>query len=204
MCCTVRKAGADHKSVGCEGSDLFAVFGKGLSSEADYGNIADLDVTDRNRSVLGRKGVTSDLLCFSIPNQGLQCGHVAVYAGTNNGEHFVAHVGSDEGPVFQTLERFENVVNQHDGCAYSVVYRFKDLPSSRYDYTVKTEKSSYKLKKGGAEPKLIVKDATGKTIPQKNYTVYYKNNKKLGTGKAIVVFKGKYKGTKTVKFKIKK
>jgi len=145
-----------------------------------------------------------DLLCFSIPNQGLQCGHVAVYAGTNNGEHFVAHVGSDEGPVFQTLERFENVVNQHDGCAYSVVYRFKDLPSSRYDYTVKTEKSSYKLKKGGAEPKLIVKDATGKTIPQKNYTVYYKNNKKLGTGKAIVVFKGKYKGTKTVKFKIKK
>ena len=146
-----------------------------------------------------------DLLCFSVPNQGVTCGHVAVYAGTNNGEHFVAHVGSDEGPVFQTLQRFENVVHEHDGCAYSVVYRFKDLPNSKYDYSVKTEKSSYKLKKGKAvEPELIVKDATGKDIDPKNYTVYYKSNKKIGIGKAIVVFKGKYKGTKTVKFKIKK
>ena len=146
-----------------------------------------------------------DLLCFSVPNQGVTCGHVAVYAGTNNGEHFVAHVGSDEGPVFQTLQRFENVVHEHDGCAYSVVYRFKDLPASKYEYSVKTEKSSYKLRKGKAvAPDLIVKDATGKEIAPKNYTVYYKNNKKVGTGKAIVVFKGKYKGTKTVKFKIKK
>lgn len=145
-----------------------------------------------------------DLLTFSVPNQGVACGHVAVYAGTNNGEHFVAHVGSDEGPVFQTLQRFENVVNRYDGCAYSTVYRFKNLPNSKYDYTVKTTKSKYKLDGGEVEPKLTVRDATGKKIAKKNYTVYYKNNDKLGTGKAIVVFKGKYKGTKTAKFKIVK
>ncbi len=94
--------------------------------------------------------------------------------------------------------------NLLDGCAYRIVYRFKDLPTSKYDYTVKTTKKKYKLSGDAVEPELTVLDATGKEIAEKNYIVYYKDNKKVGTGKAIVVFKGKYKGTKTAKLKITK
>ena len=165
-------------------------------------------VVDRStRSLSGAtpsKLKIGDLITFSVPNQGVSCGHVAVYAGTNNqGDHYVAHVGSDEGPVFQTLQRFENVVNRYDGCAYSIVYRF-DLPQSEYDYDVKLESTKVKYNGKAQTPKVIVKDAAGKTIASKNYTVYYSNNKKVGTAKAKVIFKGKYKGTKTLKFKIVK
>lgn len=145
-----------------------------------------------------------DLITFRIPNEGLEWGHVAVYAGTNNeGDHFVAHVGSDEGPVFQTLERFENVVNDHDGCAYKNVYRFKNLPSSKYQYTVKTKSVSYKYTGKAVKPTVLAKDAIGKTISPKNYTLYYSNNVKRGTATVKAVFKGKYVGVKSATFKIK-
>ncbi len=165
-------------------------------------------VVDRsNRSLSGAtlsKLQIGDLITFSVPNQGVSCGHVAVYAGTNNeGDHFVAHVGSDEGPVFQTLERFENVVHAYDGCAYSVVYRF-DLPKSEYDYdvTLKTKKVKYNGK--AQKPKVVALDATGKVIDPKNYTVHYFNNKDVGKARARVIFKGKYKGTKNLYFNIVK
>ncbi len=146
-----------------------------------------------------------DLICFSVPNMGLSCGHVAVYAGTNNeGHHFVAHVGDDAGPVFQTLERFENIVHQYDGCAYSVVYRFIDLPASEYEYKVSLSKSTYKYTGSDIEPKVKVLDAAGNKIPSKYYTIHYSNNKKVGTAKVNVVFKGKYRGAKNLTFKIKK
>lgn len=146
-----------------------------------------------------------DLITFRIPNMGEECGHVAVYAGTNNeGDHFVAHVGSDEGPVFQTLERFENVVNDHDGCAYSIVYRFNDIPTSKYQYQVSLSKTKYKYTGTPVTPKVTVKDAAGKTINKKNYTLHYSSNTKVGTGKVTVVFKNSYKGAQTLKFKIVK
>ena len=145
-----------------------------------------------------------DLITFRVPNEGLEWGHVAVYAGTNNqGDHFVAHVGSDEGPVFQTLERFENIVNAYDGCAYKKVYRFKGVTKSKYDYSVTLSKKSFKYTGKAITPEVTVNDATGKTIDAKNYTVYYRNNTKKGTASVHVVFKGKYKGTKKVTFKIK-
>ena len=165
-------------------------------------------VVDRsNRSLPGAtlsKLQIGDLITFSVPNQGVSCGHVAVYAGTNNeGYHYVAHVGSDEGPVFQTLQRFENVVGAYDGCAYSVVYRF-DLPQSEYDYKVSLKTKKVKYNGKAQTPKVIALDARGDTIDPKNYTVYYSNNKKCGTAKAKIIFKGKYKGTRTLKFKIVK
>lgn len=146
-----------------------------------------------------------DLICFRIPSTGRPCGHVAVYAGKNHhGDHFVAHVGSDEGPVFQTLQRFQNVVNRADGCAYSVVYRFKDVPSSKYDYSAKLKYTSTTYNGAEKRPGVVVKDATGKTMSKKYYTVHYIDNKKPGTAKVKIIFKGKHKGTKTLKFKIVK
>ena len=52
--------------------------------------------------------------------------------------------------------------------------------------------------------KVTVKDAKGKTIASTNYTVTYSGNTKVGTGKAKIVFKGNYSGTKTLSFKITK
>ena len=166
-------------------------------------------VVDRSNSSLPGATLSKlkigDLICFSIPNMGLSCGHVAVYAGTNNeGDHFVAHVGDDAGPVFQTLERFENIVHQHDGCAYSVVYRFIDLPASKYEYKVSLEKNTFKYTGEKIEPEVTVLNAAGDKIPSKYYTLHYSDNKKVGTAKVTVVFKGKYRGAENLKFKIKK
>ena len=50
---------------------------------------------------------------------------------------------------------------------------------------------------------MTVKDSNGKTISSANYTLTYSNNKKVGTAKVKIKFKNNYKGTKTLKFKIK-
>lgn len=151
-----------------------------------------------------KKLKVGDLVMFSVPSTGTACGHVAVYAGTNHeGDHFVAHVGGDEGPVFQTLERFENVVNEYHGCAYSAVYRFKDLPTSRYDYKITLKNYTYTFKGNAVKPAPTVRDAAGKIIDKKNYTLYYYNCSKKGTATVKAVFKNGYVGTKSVNYKIK-
>lgn len=72
--------------------------------------------------------------------------------------------------------------------------------------TVKLSKTTYKYNGKAKKPSVTVK-MNGKKLAKKNYTVKYKNNKKVGT--ASVVITGKkgtnYAGTsKTVTFKIKK
>ncbi len=53
------------------------------------------------------------------------------------------------------------------------------------------------------QPKVTVKDADGKTIAAKYYTVVYKNNTEVGTAKATITFNGNYGGTVTKTFTIK-
>lgn len=101
------------------------------------------------------------------------------------------------------LNYLPNVVGAYDGCAYSVAYRF-DLPQSEYDYDVSLKTKKVKYDGKAQKPEVVALDAIGKVIDPKNYTVYYSNNKKIGTAKAKVIFKGKYKGTKTLKFNIVK
>ena len=62
-----------------------------------------------------------------------------------------------------------------------------------------------KLKKAGkaVKPKVTIKYNGKKLKAGRDYTVTYKNNKKKGTAKIIVKGKGNFKGTKTIKFKIK-
>jgi len=79
-----------------------------------------------------------------------------------------------------------------------------DLPNSRFDYQVSLKNTSLKYTGKELTPKVIVKDAGGNKIPSKYYTLHYNNNKEIGTAKVTVVFKGKYQGAKTLKFKIKK
>ncbi len=68
--------------------------------------------------------------------------------------------------------------------------------------TIKLTKKKYAYTGKAVKPKITVKDAKGKTISKKYYTVTYKNNKKVGKATATVKFKGRYKGTKKLTFKI--
>lgn len=68
---------------------------------------------------------------------------------------------------------------------------------------VKLSKSSYTYNGKVKKPTVTVKDSKGKTIAKSNYTVTYSSGcKKVGTYKVTVKFKGKYKGTVTLTFKI--
>lgn len=111
---------------------------------------------------------------------------------------------------------YKNNVNA--GTAQMIVQalgKFASATPSTYKYTFKIDKASIasskankiktqKYKKGKAiKPKVTIK-INGKTLKKnKDYTVKYKNNKKKGTAKIIVTGKGNYKGSKTIKFKIK-
>lgn len=53
------------------------------------------------------------------------------------------------------------------------------------------------------KPNYIINDAESTPLQKgKDYTITYKNNKKIGTATAIIKFKGKYTGTSIKKFKI--
>lgn len=52
------------------------------------------------------------------------------------------------------------------------------------------------------KPAVVAKDSQGNVIPSSNYTVAYKNNKKMGKATAIVTFKGNYSGSKKLTFTI--
>lgn len=61
-----------------------------------------------------------------------------------------------------------------------------------------------KLKDGKAcKPKVKVTYNGRKLKKNKDYTITYKNNKKKGTGKVIIKGKGKFKGKKVIRFRIK-
>ena len=53
-------------------------------------------------------------------------------------------------------------------------------------------------------PKVTVKNGQKKLVKGKDYSVSYKNNRRIGTARVIVKGKGNYRGTVTKKFRIKK
>ncbi len=68
---------------------------------------------------------------------------------------------------------------------------------------VSLSKTTYTYNGKAQKPTVTVKDAKGKTIAKSNYTVTYASGRKnVGTYKVTVKFKGNYKGTKTLTFKI--
>lgn len=65
-------------------------------------------------------------------------------------------------------------------------------------------KTSYTYDALAKRPKVTVKDADGKTVSKKYYTVKYKSNKLAGTAKVTITGKSPYTGTITKKFTIKR
>lgn len=53
------------------------------------------------------------------------------------------------------------------------------------------------------KPKVTVKDGSYTLVKDKDYTVAYKNNTKVGVGTATITLKGNYTGTKTAKFDVR-
>ena len=75
---------------------------------------------------------------------------------------------------------------------YTTIY--KGIESTSVKNAVYTGKA--------VKPAVTITTYDGKKLNKKYYTVSYKNNKKIGTGKAIIKFKNGYVGTVTKKFKI--
>ncbi len=65
------------------------------------------------------------------------------------------------------------------------------LNSSSYTYNGKAKK-----------PSVIIRDSKRKVISSRNFTVTYKNNKKVGKATVTIKLKGNYKGTLTKTFQI--
>lgn len=70
--------------------------------------------------------------------------------------------------------------------------------------TVTLSKTSYTYDGKAKKPTVTVKIGSKKLSLNKDYTVSYSNNVKVGTGKVKVTGKGNYKGSKTLSFKIVK
>ena len=69
--------------------------------------------------------------------------------------------------------------------------------------TVKLSKTTYTYTGKTIKPTIVIKDSKGKTISSAYYTISgTKSAKKIGTHKIKVTFKGRYSGTKTLKYTI--
>ena len=71
--------------------------------------------------------------------------------------------------------------------------------------TLKLSSTSFKYNGRVHRPTVILKNGKGKTVSKSNYTIKYsnKNCKKVGEYKVTIEFKGDYKGTKVLTYKIK-
>lgn len=124
------------------------------------------------------------------------------------------------------IEAVQNIYVAHATCAI-LGHSFKDVVTKATDKkagkientcencgTVKSTKTIYKASKitlsktaytyNGSEkkPVVTVKDSKGNKIAKSNYTVSYKNNKKVGKATVTITLKGNYKGTVKKTFKI--
>jgi hypothetical protein len=68
--------------------------------------------------------------------------------------------------------------------------------------TIALKKTSLVYTGSAQKPSVTVKDGYGNTISSSNYTLTYKNNKKVGTATVTVTFTGNYSGTTTLNFNI--
>ena len=108
----------------------------------------------------------------------------------------VSHKYRSAGTTKATLKRNGVIRKKCKTCGKinsTIIYRPK---------TFKLSKTKYKYNGKARKPKVTVKDSKGKKIDKKYYSVSYSSNKKAGTAKVKIKFKGRYSGTKVLKFRI--
>jgi len=68
--------------------------------------------------------------------------------------------------------------------------------------TIKLKQSLVAYNGKVQKPGVLVTDAAGRAVPGASYSVSYLNNVKIGKAKAIVTFRGRYSGARTLSFTI--
>jgi hypothetical protein len=114
-------------------------------------------------------------------------------------------------PVAKTAHKYETVTVKAtlkaDGstvskCSVCGAVESKKVIAKPAEFKLSCKSYSYDGKK--KTPAVTVKDSEGrKLVKDRDYTVSYSKNKKIGKAKVTVKFKGNYSGTKKLSFKIK-
>ena len=87
----------------------------------------------------------------------------------------------------------------------NITYECAFCGRTYFPKTMKLSSTSFKYNGKVHRPTVILKNGKGKTVSKSNYTIKYsnKNSKKVGEYKITIKFKGDYKGTKVLTYKIK-
>jgi hypothetical protein len=109
------------------------------------------------------------------------------------------HTKVTDAAVAATLTAAGKTEGSHCGVCGEVFEAQSDIP---YPKTVTLKKTSLVYTGKALKPAVTVKDSNGNTISSSNYTLTYKNNKKVGTATVTVTFTGNYSGTKAINFDI--
>ena len=96
-----------------------------------------------------------------------------------------------------TLKKSGSIVKKCSVCG-----KVASTTAIYYPKTFKLSTTSYTYNGKEKKPTVKVYDAAGKLISTSNYTIKYKDNKKVGKATVTISFKGNYTGTKTLSFKI--
>ena len=87
----------------------------------------------------------------------------------------------------------------------NITYECAFCGRTYFPKTMKLSSTSFKYNGKVHRPTVILKNGKGKTVSKSNYTIKYsnKNSKKVGEYTITIKFKGDYKGTKILTYKIK-
>lgn len=181
---TVQQANA----VNSLGYSLYAgLNASNFSWSSSNGKVASVDGAGR---VTGRTGGSATITAVLRSNKNIKAS-VAVT---------VSHIHKYASKVISPTARAKGYTLHTCSCGDSYKDNWKN-PVKKM--TVKLSKSTFTYTGKSQKPKVTV-SVNGKKLSAKQYTVTYKNNKKVGTAKVVIKGKGTYKGcSKTVTFKIK-
>ena len=105
------------------------------------------------------------------------------------------------------IEVVENnhIYNSEESKDGSITYQCAFCGRTYFPKTMKLSNTSFKYNGKVHRPTIILKNGKGKTVSKSNYSIKYsnKNSKKVGEYTITIKFKGDYKGTKVLTYKIK-
>ncbi|MDD3414036.1 MAG: InlB B-repeat-containing protein [Lachnospiraceae bacterium] len=163
-------------------NDISKVKVKALSKIAHRETIEDLELTIKDGKRYLKKGVDYTVDFSSSKDLSLGVLKVKKVTLSVNALENSNYKGKKEVTCYIIPRSLKNKITTKIEC-----------PNVSYSDSIKTD---------GAKPELIIHYNGDKLEIDKDYKVTYSNNKKVGTGKAVIQGIGNYTGKRTVKFKI--
>ncbi|MDD3414035.1 MAG: InlB B-repeat-containing protein [Lachnospiraceae bacterium] len=162
--------------------DISKVKVKALSKIAHRETIEDLELTIKDGKRYLKKGVDYTVDFSSSKDLSLGVLKIKKVTLSVNALENSNYTGKKEVTCYIIPRSLKNKITTKIEC-----------PNVSYSDSIKTD---------GAKPELIIHYNGDKLEIDKDYKVTYSNNKKVGTGKAVIQGIGNYTGKRTVKFKI--